>query len=325
MNEVWITGAAGRIGFAVARDLMARSIAVVLLERDQRRLDDVAGKLGSRVRTIVAGSFEEIMTKLKAGNPAVVVYTVGPFARTALPVIRASGKAHYLDLSNELNAAIDTLAQHDAAVTQKRTYVTGAGWACWRRRKRFQRSCRATASRRGLASVIVSLKDFRSGNNCLKLPPCNPPASVCAPVNVMVDSDNCRCNYRHDREPVVGRWCEKQYNVSYPFGSIFSHDIHEMTGDDMRGHGSRCRCCRGVNRGWPDASLELAVNCHLAVLGEQVAPFFMPTRVEKECGPSHQFLAGVLDFQPLGKGYGRAVSHDNSSFPSELGLQRRGQ
>ena len=128
MNEVWITGGVGRIGSAVARELVAKGIAVVLLGRDQRRLDDVAGKLGGRVRTIVAGSFEDMLTKLKAGNPAVVVNTVGPFARTALPVIRASGKAHYLDLSNELNAAIDTLAQHDAAVTQKRTYVTGAGW-----------------------------------------------------------------------------------------------------------------------------------------------------------------------------------------------------
>ena len=77
MNEVWITGASGRIGSAVARDLVVRGIPVVLLGRDQRRLDDVAGKLGGRVRTIVAGSFEDILTKLKAGNPAVVVNTVG--------------------------------------------------------------------------------------------------------------------------------------------------------------------------------------------------------------------------------------------------------
>lgn len=128
MNEVWIVGGAGRIGSAVARELAARRIPVVLVGRSRPRLEEVAGKLDGEVRTVVASSFEDVLTKLKAGDPAVVVNTVGPFARTALPVIRASGKAHYLDLSNELGAALDTLAQHDSAVAQKRTYVTGAGW-----------------------------------------------------------------------------------------------------------------------------------------------------------------------------------------------------
>ncbi|UAJ10619.1 saccharopine dehydrogenase NADP-binding domain-containing protein [Glacieibacterium megasporae] len=129
MNEVWIMGASGRIGSAVAKELASREIPLVLMGRDRNRLERVAANLaGGRVRSVIVGSMSDVLARLKAGHPAVVVNTIGPFARTALPVIQASGKAHYLDLSNELTGTIDTLAQHDSAVSQGRTYVTGAGW-----------------------------------------------------------------------------------------------------------------------------------------------------------------------------------------------------
>lgn len=128
MKEVWILGATGRIGSAVARELAGKGVAVVLMGRDAARLKSVAASVGGSTRTVVADSFDALLAKLRQGSPAVVVNTVGPFAQTALPVIRASGKAHYLDLSNELAAALDTLALDAEATRQNRTLVTGSGW-----------------------------------------------------------------------------------------------------------------------------------------------------------------------------------------------------
>jgi short subunit dehydrogenase-like uncharacterized protein len=58
-----------------------------------------------------------------------VVNTIGPFAQTMLPVVRAcSPGTHYVDLTNELPAVTALLDLHDEAVETNRTLVTGAGF-----------------------------------------------------------------------------------------------------------------------------------------------------------------------------------------------------
>lgn len=125
MKEIWILGATGRCGQAVAKRLSARGFQLVLVGRDQARLEAVAN--GARV--VVADGVPAIARELAASQAAVVVNTVGPFHETGVAIARACPPGcHYADLSNELFATRDLLALHDEAVAAGKCLVSGAGW-----------------------------------------------------------------------------------------------------------------------------------------------------------------------------------------------------
>ncbi len=127
-GEIWILGATGRTGRDVARLLAAQGLPPVLVGRDRARLQAVADGLpGSRI--VVAVDLPGIADAIRRERPAVVVNTVGPFARTATPIVRACLPASsYLDLANDVVAAEAVLALHDDAARAGRTIVTGAGF-----------------------------------------------------------------------------------------------------------------------------------------------------------------------------------------------------
>ncbi|GAA2712178.1 hypothetical protein [Actinoplanes palleronii] len=125
MAEVWILGGTGRSGRAIATALRARGIRPTLVGRDGARLTAVA----EGDRTVVAASIAAMAGEISRQRPAVVVNTVGPFATTAEPIIRACLPAsHYVDLANDLSAFTTTLGLHDAIAAAGRTAVTGAGF-----------------------------------------------------------------------------------------------------------------------------------------------------------------------------------------------------
>jgi short subunit dehydrogenase-like uncharacterized protein len=126
MTDVWILGGTGRSGRAVAAALRGRDLRPVLVGRDAARL--AAAAQGDR--TVVAGSVEATAAEIRRQRPAAVVNTVGPFTRTAPPIIRAclDGGSDYLDLANDLSAVGATLALGDAVAASGRTVVTGAGF-----------------------------------------------------------------------------------------------------------------------------------------------------------------------------------------------------
>ena len=127
-KEIWILGANGRVGGAVAKELAARQQSLVLVGRDAARLREAARGLGS-ARIEVADSTDAIAARLSRSTAGVVVNTIGPFAKTALPIARACPPGcHYVDASNELFAIIDVLALHDEAVAAGRCVVTGVGF-----------------------------------------------------------------------------------------------------------------------------------------------------------------------------------------------------
>lgn len=129
MNEIWILGATGRTGRAIAAELAARRASLVLVGRDPARLRELADKIGGNQRTVVAGSVDAVVTELAQGTPGVVVNTIGPFTKTALPIARACPpNCHYVDLANEFLAVTGLLGLHDEAVAAGRTLVTGAGF-----------------------------------------------------------------------------------------------------------------------------------------------------------------------------------------------------
>ncbi len=127
-EEVWILGAAGRVGRAVAARLHEAGLPLVLAGRDRDRLGHLADELGGTPR-LAAGPLGELLPPLTRAAPAVVINTVGPFTATAADVARACPPGtRYVDVTNELPAARDILDLHQAAADTGRVLVTGAGF-----------------------------------------------------------------------------------------------------------------------------------------------------------------------------------------------------
>ena len=129
MNEIWILGATGRTGRAVAAKLSQEQLSPVLVGRDETRLRELSRSLGMDSRIVVADSVEAIAAEIGSQTPSVVFNTIGPFAQTALPIARAClPTTHYVDLSNELAATAAIFDLNDEAVAAGRTLVSGAGF-----------------------------------------------------------------------------------------------------------------------------------------------------------------------------------------------------
>ncbi|SEG88627.1 Uncharacterized conserved protein [Actinacidiphila yanglinensis] len=149
MDEIWILGATGRSGRAIATRLALANVPLTLVGRDSAGLDELAGTLGGAPRTIVldpagaararaggaggAGAARRAVAgfaaRIAAERPAVVVNTIGPFTETAPVIARACPPGtHYVDLANELPAVTGLLGMHDEAVADGRCLVTGAGF-----------------------------------------------------------------------------------------------------------------------------------------------------------------------------------------------------
>lgn len=129
MSETWILGASGRSGRAIAAELAARHMPMVLLGRNASALDDLAKTLDAEVRVVVASTVGGIAEELANSKASVVVNAIGPFTQTALPIARACAPGtHYVDIGNELPAFLALFGLHDEAVSAGRCIVPGAGW-----------------------------------------------------------------------------------------------------------------------------------------------------------------------------------------------------
>jgi short subunit dehydrogenase-like uncharacterized protein len=127
---IWIFGATGVAGNAIARELASASADVVLIGRDADRLAAVAASLSTPVRIRVVDGAAALALLVESEAPEVLLNTVGPFASTAAPLARAclAARSHYVDLANELEPVQQTLSLHDAASDRGVTLVTGAGF-----------------------------------------------------------------------------------------------------------------------------------------------------------------------------------------------------
>ena len=81
-----VTGASSGIGRAIALNLARDGAHVFLVGRDPERLSQTASRAGSKARTVLAGSSQAAAAEVRRQRPAVVVNTIGPFTRTALPI-----------------------------------------------------------------------------------------------------------------------------------------------------------------------------------------------------------------------------------------------
>ncbi|MEV5967849.1 hypothetical protein AB0L70_39145 [Kribbella sp. NPDC051952] len=130
MDEIWILGATGRVGRAVATRLAAQGVTPVLVGRDAERLRKTGADLGlGDVRVVVADTLERITAEIARQRPAVVVNTIGRYAETAVPIARAClPGGHYLDLANDLVSIPRLLSLDAEASAAGSTFVTGTGF-----------------------------------------------------------------------------------------------------------------------------------------------------------------------------------------------------
>ena len=129
-KEVWILGATGRVGQAVAERLSRQSgLPLVLVGRNRSALNRLAERLESGVRVLHLDEFSAMVDAVRHERPQVVINLLGSYASTAPSLARACmpGGA-YVDLANDLGALETLVGMHDEAAQSRATLISGAGF-----------------------------------------------------------------------------------------------------------------------------------------------------------------------------------------------------
>ena len=127
---IWVFGATGLSGRAIADELVVSGADVVLVGRDADRLAAAAGSMGGPVGQRVVPGPAELAELIRAEKPGVVVNAVGPYGATAPPLLAAclAAGTHYVDQANELDSVRQLLDRDADARSRRLTLVTGAGF-----------------------------------------------------------------------------------------------------------------------------------------------------------------------------------------------------
>jgi len=129
-NETWILGATGRIGRSVAGRLpAARNGTLVLVGRNQERLEAVAATVPTSARVLLAATASDMAAAIKKQRPALVINLMGGYDTSARSLAEAClPGGHYLDLANDPASMTAMLDLNDVAASTGSTFVTSAGF-----------------------------------------------------------------------------------------------------------------------------------------------------------------------------------------------------
>ncbi|AGB26798.1 hypothetical protein Mycsm_06676 (plasmid) [Mycobacterium sp. JS623] len=130
MAEIWVFGATGLSGKAIANDLVVGGADVVLVGRDSARLASTAESIGAAVGRRVVSGPADLSERILAEKPRVIINAVGPYGATTPPLLPAclAAGVHYVDQANELEPVQQLLHRHADARDRGVTLMTGAGF-----------------------------------------------------------------------------------------------------------------------------------------------------------------------------------------------------
>jgi short subunit dehydrogenase-like uncharacterized protein len=130
MTKIWVFGATGLSGGAIAGELVRGGADVVIVGRDHDKLASVARAMAGPVQQRVVSGMTELVEAIRAEKPDVVVNAVGPYSTTGVPLARAclAAGAHYVDQANELEPVQQLLELDAEARGRNVTVLTGAGF-----------------------------------------------------------------------------------------------------------------------------------------------------------------------------------------------------
>lgn len=115
MSSWMIYGANGYTGELIAREAKRRGLQPVLAGRNRQRVQQLADELELPWRAFdlddAAGAAHQL------DGTRLVLNCAGPFSATSAPMIEAclAGRAHYLDITGEINVFVHAHAQHERA------------------------------------------------------------------------------------------------------------------------------------------------------------------------------------------------------------------
>ncbi|WCM18291.1 SDR family oxidoreductase [Paraburkholderia bryophila] len=124
MATIWITGASGAVGSALARRLSMRGLNVVLTSRDEGRLAELAGELGEHAFAAPADATDaaQVQSAIQAGNQRFgevtgVAHCVGsilirPLHLTSEADMRATLEQNYVSAWHVLRAFVTAALAH---------------------------------------------------------------------------------------------------------------------------------------------------------------------------------------------------------------------
>ncbi|MCC9176799.1 hypothetical protein [Arthrobacter sp. zg-Y750] len=130
IDEIWILGATGKVGRALAGRLTAARIpGVVLVGRSAERLASIAETLDGPIRTRRLAGFAEMLAAVQRERPLVVVNLLGSYAGTAVPLAKACmPNGNYVDLSIDNDTLSGLIGLHDEARAANSSVIGGAGF-----------------------------------------------------------------------------------------------------------------------------------------------------------------------------------------------------
>ena len=128
--QIWILGATGRVGRAVAQRLAVRDVAeLALVGRNAADLHRMTEPLGSNVRALPLSDVDAMIDAVRRDRPRVVINLIGSYADTAPALAQACMPGgSYVDLANDLDSLQAMYDLHDEAVERHATLITGAGF-----------------------------------------------------------------------------------------------------------------------------------------------------------------------------------------------------
>lgn len=129
-NQIWILGATGRIGRALAARLAQEDMHdVVLVGRSDTRLRQLTEELGGKATTLVRSGADAIVQTVQSNHPGTVVNLLGSYSDTAPAIARACmPEGVYIDAANDVTSLRALLDMGDTAANTASTLITGAGF-----------------------------------------------------------------------------------------------------------------------------------------------------------------------------------------------------